>query len=271
MQGVHRGGGRRHGLPLRAHRRGSAPARQFPPLLPDARRSAGRCAATPCGAPICASSGTPTDCRRARRGTRPALDPAVTREGDRILIDGEEIARATGPLHGIAMDLGTTTVVLRLFDLESGEQIADTSFENPQRFGGSDVMARISYDGEHRGLLMRTLAGYLTPRHRRPAGGPARPSTKWWWWATPPCATSSSARACYTIGQNPYRSITEIEMAEGTRAEHQPGVRRAPLPAAHSSAGARLRPAHSQRTRGRGRRRLHAGRRHRARRAHRSR
>ena len=43
-----------------------------------------------------------------------------------------------------------------------GEQIADTSFENPQRFGGSDVMARISYDGEHRGLLMRTLAGYLT-------------------------------------------------------------------------------------------------------------
>lgn len=91
------------------------------------------------------------------------LDPAVTRDGDRILIDGVEVERSTGPIHGIAMDLGTTTIVLRLIDLESGELIADASFENPQRFGGSDVMARISYDGEHPGrLLMRTLAGYLS-------------------------------------------------------------------------------------------------------------
>ena len=42
------------------------------------------------------------------------LDPAVTRDGDRILIDGVEVERSTGPIHGIAMDLGTTTVVLRL-------------------------------------------------------------------------------------------------------------------------------------------------------------
>ena len=53
--------------------------------------------------------------------------------------------------------------MLRLFNLETGELVADTSFENPQRFGGSDVMSRIQYDTEHRGkLLMRTLAGYLT-------------------------------------------------------------------------------------------------------------
>ena len=95
-------------------------------------------------------------------GRKAALEPAVTRDGGWILIDGEAVDRSPGPIHGIAMDLGTTTIVLRLFDLASGEQIADTSFENPQRFGGSDVMARISYDGEHRGLLMRTLAGYLT-------------------------------------------------------------------------------------------------------------
>src|SRR5215469_11160188 len=63
------------------------------------------------------------------------LDPAVTREGDRIMIDGVEIERSTGPILGIAVDLGTTTIVLRLIDLESGELIADTSFENPQRFG----------------------------------------------------------------------------------------------------------------------------------------
>jgi len=71
------------------------------------------------------------------------IDPAVVRGGERILLDGEEIERASGPLYGIAMDLGTTTVVLRLFDLETGARIADASFENPQRFGGSDVMSRI--------------------------------------------------------------------------------------------------------------------------------
>jgi uncharacterized 2Fe-2S/4Fe-4S cluster protein (DUF4445 family) len=88
------------------------------------------------------------------------IDPCVTRVGDRILLDGVEIDRAAGPMHGIAMDLGTTTVVLRLFDLETGEVVADASFENPQRFGGSDVMSRIHYDTHHRGrLLQRTLAG----------------------------------------------------------------------------------------------------------------
>ena len=30
------------------------------------------------------------------------LDPAVTRDGDRILLDGVEIERSTGPIHGIA-------------------------------------------------------------------------------------------------------------------------------------------------------------------------
>src|SRR5439155_17028280 len=58
------------------------------------------------------------------------LDPAVTRDGDRILLDGEEIDRTDGPIHGLAMDLGTTTVVLRLLNLETGEIVADSSFEN---------------------------------------------------------------------------------------------------------------------------------------------
>src|SRR3954452_7154653 len=96
--------------------------------------------------------------------TKMPLEPCVTRaDGDRILLDGVEIDRSTGPIHGIAMDLGTTTVVLRLINLETGELVADASFENPQRFGGTDVMSRIQYDHEHPGkLLRRTLAGYLT-------------------------------------------------------------------------------------------------------------
>jgi uncharacterized 2Fe-2S/4Fe-4S cluster protein (DUF4445 family) len=145
------------------------------------------------------------------------LDPAVTRDGDRILIDGQEVDRSSGPIHGIAMDLGTTTIVLRLLDLETGELVADSSFENPQRFGGSDVMSRISYDTEHRGkLLMRTLAGYLT--HAIEAF-PVDPKTIY----EMVVVGNSTMRDLffglnvYSIGQNPYRSITEIEMAEGKR------------------------------------------------------
>ena len=145
-------------------------------------------------------------------------DPAVTRDGERILIDGEEIARSRGPIHGLAMDLGTTTVVVRLFNLETGEQIADSSFENPQRFGGSDVMSRIRYDVEHPGkLLRRTLAGYLTHAIEE---FPADPKTVY----EMVVAGNSTMRDLffrqnvYSIGQTPYRSITELDVASGRRA-----------------------------------------------------
>ncbi|MGD0481757.1 MAG: ASKHA domain-containing protein [Terracidiphilus sp.] len=146
------------------------------------------------------------------------LDPAVTRDGDRILIDGVEVDRSTGPIHGIAMDLGTTTVVLRLMDLETGELIADTSFENPQRFGGSEVMSRIAYDTEHRGrLLMRTLAGYLSHAIEK---FPVDPKSIY----EMVVVGNSTMRdlffwqSVYSIGQSPYQSVTEIEMAAGKRA-----------------------------------------------------
>lgn len=146
-----------------------------------------------------------------------SIDAAVTREGDRILIDGVEIDRAPGPLHGLAIDLGTTTVVVRLFDLETGAMVADASFENPQRFGGSDVMSRIHYDTEHHGrLLMRTLAGYLS---HTIADFPVDPRTIY----EAVIVGNSTMRdlffrqSVYSIGQNPYQSITEIELAEGKR------------------------------------------------------
>ena len=145
------------------------------------------------------------------------LDPAVTRSGDRILRDGEVIARSTAPIHGLAMDLGTTTIVLRLLNLETGEVVADASFENPQRFGGSDVMARIQYDtedGSH--LLQRTLAGYLTHAIEAFAVDPLTIYEM-------VVAGNSTMRDLffrlnvYSIGQSPYRSVTELEMAEGKR------------------------------------------------------
>lgn len=145
------------------------------------------------------------------------LDPAVTRDGDRILLDGEEIDRGTGPLHGLAIDLGTTTVVMRLLDLETGEVLADSSFENPQRFGGSDVMARIQYDTEDRTRsLQRTLVGYLS---RAILEFPIDPRSIY----EVALAGNSTMRdlffrlSVYSIGQSPYQSLTELELASGKR------------------------------------------------------
>lgn len=184
-----------------------------------------------CQAMLASDTGT-VRCHTMRRGrmrierhalnvdviaARRSLDPAVTRAGDRILIDGEEVARSTGPIHGLAMDLGTTTIVLRLFNLETGDQIADASFENPQRFGGSDVMSRIQYDTDHPGkLLRRTLAGYLTHAIEE---FPVDPKTIY----EMVVVGNSTMRdlffrqSVYSIGQTPYQSITEIEMARGDR------------------------------------------------------
>ena len=75
------------------------------------------------------------------------LDPMVTRRGLDVLYDGKVIDQYRGYLYGLAVDLGTTTVVIDLVDLETGDSLDRLSFENPQRFGGSDVMHRISYDG----------------------------------------------------------------------------------------------------------------------------
>ena len=145
------------------------------------------------------------------------LEPAVTRDGDRILLDGQEIARSTAPIHGLAMDLGTTTVVVRLLNLETGEVVADASFENPQRFGGSDVMSRIHFDSRDSSkLLQRTLVGYLTHVIEE---FPVDPRTIY----ELVVAGNSTMRDLffrlnvYSIGQSPYRSLTELEMDEGKR------------------------------------------------------
>jgi uncharacterized 2Fe-2S/4Fe-4S cluster protein (DUF4445 family) len=162
-------------------------------------------------------------------GAPPPLDPAVTRQGDRVLLDGVEITRpegptrssgptrSGGPIHGLAMDLGTTTVVLRLFDLETGTLRATSSFENPQRFGGSNVMARIEYDTTHPGrLLQRTLLGYLG---RAIDELPVEPETIY----ELVVAGNSTMRDLFfgldvhPIGQKPYRSITQRDVIAGRR------------------------------------------------------
>ena len=110
---------------------------------------------------------------QAKGALRPALCalqqlPRALREcGGRLtaLQVDDEIVRfeaGDGPerLLGIAFDIGTTTVVGYLMDLESGEQLAFSSRLNPQTRYGDDVVSRIDYASRAEGGLA-TLQGII--------------------------------------------------------------------------------------------------------------
>lgn len=52
---------------------------------------------------------------------------------------------ATAPMCGLAVDLGTTRVVLRIIDLAGGRCRGEAVFDNPQSAVGPDVLARIHH------------------------------------------------------------------------------------------------------------------------------
>ena len=157
-------------------------------------------------------------CHTMRRGAM-RIDLAASGMPETLAGIAPDVAVASeGPRYGIAADLGTTTVVLRLFNLATGELVAGASFENPQRFAGSDVMARIQYDSLHPGKqLRRALAAYLTHAIEE---FPVDPQSI----VEMVVVGNSTMRdlffrqSVHSIGQSPYRSITELQMDEGLRA-----------------------------------------------------
>lgn len=50
-----------------------------------------------------------------------------------------------GPLYGLAVDLGSTTIAAHLCDLSTGEVLASSGLMNPQIRFGEDLMSRVSY------------------------------------------------------------------------------------------------------------------------------
>lgn len=58
---------------------------------------------------------------------------------------GIEAGDTKGKLYGAAVDIGTTTVVVSLIDLNTGEEIATETSINPQKEYGLDVLSRIDF------------------------------------------------------------------------------------------------------------------------------
>ncbi len=156
------------------------------------------------------------------RGRNTTLEPMVTRVGDEVWYGETRVDVYRGAIFGLAVDLGTTTVVLELVDLETGETVEVTSFENPQQFGGSDIMNRISYearkgvDGELRNAVVTAINGgireMVTRQDRRP---PHLYEIV--------VAANSTMRdilfglSVQSIGQKPYKSLVEHEYLAGKR------------------------------------------------------
>lgn len=81
-------------------------------------------------------------------------------QGTTVLIRGDEILWAeagdtTSELYGVAVDIGTTSVVAYLLNLRSGEVVDIASCLNPQVKYGADVVARIAYACEEPENLRR--------------------------------------------------------------------------------------------------------------------
>ncbi|MCY4585967.1 MAG: ASKHA domain-containing protein [Bryobacterales bacterium] len=150
-----------------------------------------------------------------------SLDPAVRRDGDNVIHGEQVIDKYRGRMYGVAVDLGTTTVVAELVDLETGESNYLASFENPQRFGGSDVMHRISYDsgpfhGELHNAVINTLNQELREMCRRLA------LRRQMIYEISVVGNSTMRELFFnldvkSIGQRPYKSPVEHEYLAGDR------------------------------------------------------
>ena len=147
--------------------------------------------------------------------------PAIVRHGDEVRRDGARVDDYRGRVLGIAVDLGTTTVVMDTVDLETGASVETVAFENPQRFGGSDVMSRISYEGAAgRGELQRAVVTALN-REIRNVARRQRIARRCIYEIV--VAGNSTMRDILfgydvqSIGQKPYRSTVEHAWRAGTR------------------------------------------------------
>jgi len=74
-----------------------------------------------------------------------------------------------GPILGVAVDIGTTTVVVKLVDMADGRCIATQSMLNPQTRFGDDVISRINYAQSQATLaeLQKVIADCINDLARR--------------------------------------------------------------------------------------------------------
>ena len=135
--------------------------------------------------------------------------------------DGGRQDRFRGRELGLAIDLGTTTVVMKVIDLQAGETIVTASFANPQGFAGSDIMYRISYEaGRFTGELQQAIVNAINTEIRtvaRACGFRRTAVTQVMVAGNPTMRDILFGLDVQGLGQRPYRSSVETEFRAGRR------------------------------------------------------
>ncbi|HWI21220.1 MAG TPA: ASKHA domain-containing protein [Baekduia sp.] len=150
------------------------------------------------------------------------IDPKVTVLDGVVRWGDEEIEPLRGGVYGMAIDIGTTTCALELADLQTGRVIEVVTLENPQRFGGSDVMNRISYDTnpESHGELQYALRKALNQEFKALYARHQLDRREIYEIVIVGNATMRDMffkLDVEPIGQKPYKSTTETDVAAGLR------------------------------------------------------
>lgn len=101
------------------------------------------------------------DIPNALRSNNFQIDVTIIHEKDCVTI----LSVDNTPLYGLAVDIGTTTVVTALCDLNTGYVLDTIGFPNPQAQYGSDVISRIVFTEENKNgtetlqnLIIETLS-----------------------------------------------------------------------------------------------------------------
>ena len=141
-------------------------------------------------------------------------DPAPRAGAGRDRFRGREL--------GLAIDLGTTTVVMKVVDLQAEATIVTASFANPQGFAGSDIMHRISYAaGSFTDELQRAIVNAVNTEIRtvaRSCGFRRTSVTRMVVAGNPTMRDILFGLDVQGLGQRPYRSSVEADFRAGRRA-----------------------------------------------------
>lgn len=95
----------------------------------------------------------------------PYISKRLDKDGDTLVMAGNKVISieqgdTRGRLFGLAIDIGTTTVVVSLIDLSNGQELTSVSCLNGQKTFGQDVITRINYAMTHRNgtlILQKTI------------------------------------------------------------------------------------------------------------------
>jgi len=112
--------------------------------ISDLEQLAAALGVTPTDVGLAVLQGLPAALRDDPAGvTVTTFAPPGGRGSERVV--AVERGDTAGMKFGLAVDIGTTTVVSTLIELDSGEQLASVSSLNPQAVFGGDLMSRIAF------------------------------------------------------------------------------------------------------------------------------